>query len=719
MMLTHGRLAFSLVGLLTLVLLTWGNASPQSDAGVASFGRDCPNGWTPAWRGADRNPVERAAEAERASRVVIHVAPNGHDSWSGRLAQPNQQGTDGPLASLEKARDIARASAASDIIVIGAGDYYLSRPVVFGPEDAGLIVTSGCSGTPALHGGPLLTNWQQMPNGRWTTRLHLFPDDMVGSLFVDDIAQVEARYPNAPADIDPRKGWLFAAGCGPQADAWQGNLRFCFHAGDLPPFGDPKGLVAHIVGGFQPGSQWGSDTLPVVSIDHAEHVVHTRGTAYFFTAEGSRYFMSGSGAGSEVLLDAPHEWRYDAATGRLDYIAADGSFPNAETVAGVLPTMLELKGAAGMVISGLRLADGAPQGSGKYGTDTRGYGAIRLERADGVRLLGNVIQNVGVGIHVSESKNVVIAGNEIGPTAGNGIYLGTAYGSFGKSSGASIRWNSIHDIGQVYFESAGIWFQAADNVRIAHNLIENASQFGIAGGSLWGQEDAVHGAVIEYNNIRNANRLTADGGAIKMMGEQADLMDSVIRYNIVTGTRQLMNRPDGSFWPPDYENTSEWPSPISWAIYTDGKASGIRVENNILSDNVAAVGINGGWNNVVTHNIILHGSGAAFRIDDGTGRDWHPPWAQPNRVEDNIVSIGSAAHGPVVSVYAPGHGNGYIEFARNRYKGNLNAHSFQMQPPIMATGQFGGLADFQAAGQEKGSTIIKQPIEDRKAESGR
>src|SRR5690606_31083927 len=135
---------------------------------------------------------------------------------------------------------------------------------------------------------------------------------------------------------------------------------------------------------------------------------------------------------------------------------------------------------------------------------------------------------------------------------------------------------------------------------------------------------------------------------------------SVIRYNIVTGTRQLMNRPDGSFWPPDYENTSEWPSPISWAIYTDGKASGIRVENNILSDNVAAVGINGGWNNVVTHNIILHGSGAAFRIDDGTGRDWYPPWAQPNRVEDNIVSIGSAANGPVVSVYAPGHGNGYI-----------------------------------------------------------
>ncbi|MGO8658324.1 right-handed parallel beta-helix repeat-containing protein, partial [Rhizobium ruizarguesonis] len=82
-----------------------------------------------------------------------------------------------------------------------------------------------------------------------------------------------------------------------------------------------------------------------------------------------------------------------------------------------------------------------------------------------------------------------------------------------------------------------------------------------------------------------------DCGAIKMMGEQADPLNSTIRSNLVTGTGHLMNRVDGTFWPPGYENTSEWPSPISWAIYTDGKASGLRIEGNTLSGNVAAIGI--------------------------------------------------------------------------------------------------------------------------------
>src|SRR5690606_26320571 len=124
------------------------------------------------------------------------------------------------------------------------------------------------------------------------------------------------------------------------------------------------------------------------------------------------------------------------------------------------------------------------------------------------------------GIHVSESRDVVIAGNEIGNVAGNAIYVGTAYGTFGRSDGARILSNRIHDVGRVYLESAGIWFQAADNVRIAHNTIERTSQFGISGGSLWGQQDAVHRAIIEYNDIRDANQQTADGGAIKLMGEQ-------------------------------------------------------------------------------------------------------------------------------------------------------------------------------------------------------
>ncbi|MGO7593611.1 right-handed parallel beta-helix repeat-containing protein [Rhizobium leguminosarum] len=633
-------------------------------------------------------------------RTIFYVFPDGKDTWSGLLPTANQQGDDGPFASIERARDAARAKGGANAIALGKGDYYLTQPIVFDARDTGLILTARCKEVPILHGGRRVRNWAQQADGRWTAPLKLPPDEAVGDLFVNGMRQTRARFPNAPADGDPRKGWLFAARCNPAIDMWEGNTRFCFHAGDLPAVDDTSGLVVDIVGGYQPGSQWGNDTLPVVSIDAAGRTVNTKGTGYFFTAEGSRYFLTGA----KALLDAPGEWWYDLAAGQLHYIPVDQSLPNSVVVAGILPTFFKLDGANGMVVSGLEFRDGAPEGSGKFYTETRGFGAIRIEHADGVKILGNSIENVGVGVHVTESKDALIAGNVIADVAGNGIYVGTNYGTFGKSNGSRILSNHIHDIGKVYIETAGIWFQAADNVRIADNLIENTAQFGIAGGSLWGSDDAVYNAVIEHNVIRNANQRTADGGAIKMMGEQADPLNSIIRSNLVTGTGHLMNRVDGTFWTPGYENTSEWPSPISWAIYTDGKASGLRIEGNTLSGNVAAIGINGGWSNLVAGNVITHGSGAAFRVDEGTGKGWRPPWARPNRIEENVVSVDSDG-GVVAYVNAPDLGLGFVQFARNRYSGNLNDKSFRIHPQVMRWGEFGSLRDLQKAGEDTGSVV--------------
>jgi hypothetical protein len=37
-----------------------------------------------------------------------HVSPSGNDAWSGSLAEPNAGRTDGPVATLERARDAIR-----------------------------------------------------------------------------------------------------------------------------------------------------------------------------------------------------------------------------------------------------------------------------------------------------------------------------------------------------------------------------------------------------------------------------------------------------------------------------------------------------------------------------------------------------------------------------------------------------------------------------------
>ena len=38
-----------------------------------------------------------------AQDTAFYVAPNGNDAWSGRLAAPNADKTDGPFATLERA----------------------------------------------------------------------------------------------------------------------------------------------------------------------------------------------------------------------------------------------------------------------------------------------------------------------------------------------------------------------------------------------------------------------------------------------------------------------------------------------------------------------------------------------------------------------------------------------------------------------------------------
>lgn len=638
---------------------------------------------------------------EFAGRPTVFVAPGGNDAWSGTLASPLPDGTDGPLATLATARDRARSLGAPARIVVRGGDYYLATAVELDASDRGLAIVAAPGERPTFHGGPRLDPWERDDRGHWWAPFERADGVTPDSVVVGGRRQTLARHPNLPADGDPTAGWLFAAAQTPEVAAAAGR-SFTFRDGDVPALDDLAGVGVDIVGGLLPGTQWSNDTLPVTAIDRATRTIRTEGTDYFFTSEGSRYFLYGA----EAFWDAPGEWWYDPAGARVGYIPADPGFTGATpAVAGVLQTLLHVVGADEVVVAGLDFRDGSPRGTGGYLTSKQGGGAVRVEHAASVEVTGNTFENLGVGVHLSESPGALVACNDLRHIAGNAIYVGTSYGSFGRSDDTRILGNTIRDVGETYLDAAGVWFQAADRIRIAGNRIENVPQCGIVGGSVWGAQDASRGAIIEANTVVAANLRTADGGAIKLMGAQADRMDSVIRDNLVVGTDQLMNRPDGSFWPAHYENTDEWPGPISWAIYLDGRASGVTITGNLLRDNVAGIGINGGWSNVVAGNVVTGGYGSAFRIDDATGRGWRPDWAAPNRVESNVVTT-ERGPGRVVEVNAPDHGDGYVRFARNLYVGPLTDRSFRYSPGMALYGDTGGFRAFQRAGQDEDGSWV-------------
>ena len=108
-----------------------------------------------------------AAETE----ADFYVSVSGSDSWSGQLAEPNAQKTDGPFATLERARDAVRQlkkKQAKDLVVlVRGGTYQISNTIVFGLEDSGVgqatITYAAYPGeTPVFSSGKLIQNWKKV-----------------------------------------------------------------------------------------------------------------------------------------------------------------------------------------------------------------------------------------------------------------------------------------------------------------------------------------------------------------------------------------------------------------------------------------------------------------------------------------------------------------------------------------------------------------------------
>ncbi len=154
------------------------------------------------------------------------VSLSGNDAWSGKLPAPNPAKTDGPFATVRRARDAVRALKAGGLakpvnVVLREGTYHLQETLVLGPEDSGdekrPVTYTAFEGEKAiLSGGRPISGWKsddgkiyyadipEARDGQWKFR----------QLFVNDRRQTRARYPNFdPTDI-VMKGWLFVPGDG-------------------------------------------------------------------------------------------------------------------------------------------------------------------------------------------------------------------------------------------------------------------------------------------------------------------------------------------------------------------------------------------------------------------------------------------------------------------------------------------------------------------------
>ena len=547
----------------------------------------------------------RAAAVPGEKAGDFYVAINGNDRWTGTLAEPNEAKTDGPFASLERARDAVRAlkkkGAPGATISIRGGVYRLTRRFDLGTQDSGTkarpVVYAAYPGeTPVLDGGIAISgDWKKPEKGKvWTLRFK--SKTWFEDLYVDGKRQPRARMPNA--------GFFKARRIG------NSKTQFGFAQGDLAAWPDAaSGAV--IIRPYQ----WCDFHLPMKKIDAAKNVVIlAKPCGYPLVPQG--YGAPGDYCVENVraALDRPGEWCLDRQTGVLSYWPPEGVDPTkAEVIAGGLPVMVSLTGNArkDQWVEHVALRGLTFRHAGRH-VRWRGYQGAALRLNHGVRncaVLGCRFADVNAcGVVLwKECRENRVFGCEFVRTGDNAIKLFDYLGEGpGMSWGNRIVNNWIHDCGTVRKSICGIEMSGTGGNRVAHNLIHDMPYIGIRlSGTrfVYWSRKAVPSLkppytaakikphvlsvrnVVEKNHIHHVMQELHDGGAIYFWGTMG-IGPNSIRQNLIHHVGAGHK--------------------IAVGIYLDDSCDDVIVRNNVVYAAGFGLHLHGAPRNVVENNIFAY-----------------------------------------------------------------------------------------------------------------
>ncbi|WP_395453993.1 right-handed parallel beta-helix repeat-containing protein (plasmid) [Azospirillum melinis] len=496
------------------------------------------------------------------TQQAFYVATNGNDSWSGRLAAPNADGTDGPFATLERAQSAMRATGIRDTYVRG-GTYAMARTVTLTAADNGVRIMAFPGETPVFSGGERVGGFTAIGGGLYAAATSATGLD----LSIGGVRQKVAQTGDWTAG-DAKSGWsvLEAAAGG----ASRTSLRI--GAGD-------GAMAAVLAAGVQPGTmvqtfdteRLSDNIVGVASIDAGSRTVNFTQAAKYALRSGGTYRLLNDDA---FIRDAG-EFAWSAETGRLVVKPQDpGTLLSQGAVVARLGTLLSLNGASGVTLQGLTFADTSWDGS-----------ALTLTNAHANSIAGNRFVNVGTAMTLTGSSANAIEANRMEHLGAGGIKV--TYGSNGNRISA----NSMDGIGEVLKDVAGIQLYGTSGTLISGNDIRNSARYGISIKN-WDGATVNTDTVVEYNRLYNTMTETADGGAIEMLGRSNVDTRTTIRGNDIRNVGGLAT--DGSGWLDRQK---------SFGIYLDDMANGVTVQDNFIQNTGwASVFIHGGDSNTVTNN---------------------------------------------------------------------------------------------------------------------
>ncbi|MCK5455955.1 MAG: right-handed parallel beta-helix repeat-containing protein [Melioribacteraceae bacterium] len=542
------------------------------------------------------------------STIELYVSTLGNNSWSGTLADPNFEKTDGPFATLERAqlevRNIKNGSEQSEKIVvyIRGGDYFLGNTLLFNYHDSGskdfpVTYKDMPNEKPVISGGKLISNWKKENGNIWTTQIESGLN--FRQLFINGDRRYRARIPSKGLyeieenpDSDPKAKYNTPAN------------KFKYAEGDLDPqwtnLDDIEIIVLHL---------WVDAHLRVKSIDASSRIVEFQNSSRRkLEDEGkpARYYIDNVFEG----MDEPGEWYYNRQTGKLFYLAeVDEDLNSASVVIPYLKQIIRIEGnpeeneiVHDIQFSGLSFQHTCWQleqnDAGDLQAASSVAGGIYIQGAERINIEKCEIKNMGTyGIEFANgSKNNRIHHCEISALGGGGIRLSgsaAADDTINSTGNITIIDNHLHDLGQIWHSGDGVLLQHSGNNLIAHNHIHHLYYTGISVGWVWGYKPSVSvNNIIEYNHIHDIGQnLLSDMGAIYLLGVSHG---TIVRNNLVHNIQSF--------------------SYGGWGLYTDEGSSNIVLENNIVyRTKNAGFHQHYGRENIIRNNVFAYGNKAQIQ----------------------------------------------------------------------------------------------------------
>lgn len=532
---------------------------------------------------------------------VFYVSPSGQDQWSGTLASGNQNNTDGPFATLERAREAVRSALSGGqarggvTVYVRGGVYHIYHSFRLDQHDSGYgqapVVWRAYPGEDVTFtGGTPIAQWGALADPSIAQRLdpavvaHIVQIDLPASkvgdfgavtprggppleLFFQGKRMTPARWPN--------EGWLHIADV-PQ------NGRRRFNEGlerekryDGVPIGRHYGRITYT--GSRP-SRWSKDNeiyvhgywtfdwsdsyQRVQSLDTLKHELTLAEPhhGYGYTKNQRYYFLN-------VLeeLDSPGEWYLDRRSGMMYFWPPSPPKAGDVEVSVLDQPLITLDSVRSVIIRDIHF------------DCTRGRGIVMIGCRNTL-IGGCAFRNLGGdAIVIDGGTDNGVRGCDISHVALGGIRLSGGNRKTLEEGHNYASNNHIHHYSTWLRTGQYAVFMEGVGQRLDHSLIHDAPFEAIY---LRGNEH-----LVEYNEVHHVTQETGDAGALHT-GRDWTWRGNVIRYNyfhhlLGPGLHGVMG------------------------VYLDDFSSGFTVFGNLFYKAGRASMIGGGRDNTFENNLYV------------------------------------------------------------------------------------------------------------------